>query len=192
MNNRIPLYGAVLVVFVALPLFFLRSEGEPGDAASAAPGTLVTARAELRDPQNRVVGTVNLTGTERGVRIEIQVNGLPEGTHGFHIHETGRCDPPDFTTAGGHFNPSGREHGMENPAGPHAGDLPNIIVRGDGSGSLRVINPYLSLGTGGEDDLLRGDGTAVMIHAGPDDYRTDPAGDAGARIACGVIVRVDR
>lgn len=158
-------------------------------AATGAQGA-TTARAELRDGAGRSVGTATLTGTDRGVRIEVQLTGLSAGRHGFHIHEAGRCDPPDFASAGGHFNPSAQKHGMENPAGPHGGDLPNIVVGADGTGSLTVVNPYLSLGTGAENDLLREGGTSVMVHAGPDDYYTDPAGDSGARVACGVIERV--
>lgn len=165
--------------------------GEAGAAASAAGAAeAATARAELRDAEGRSVGMATLTGTEGGVRIEVSVSGLPEGRHGFHVHETGRCDPPDFTSAGGHFNPAGQRHGIESPEGPHAGDLPNIIVGADGSGSLTTVNPYLSLGTGADNDLLREGGTALMVHAGPDDYITDPAGDSGGRIACGVIERV--
>lgn len=192
MNSGTTLFGTALIAVVAAAALILRSGGEYEPAESASHQSSTTARAELRDPQNRSVGTANLASTENGVRIEIEVNGLPEGRHGFHIHEVGRCDPPEFTTAGGHFNPSGREHGMENPNGPHAGDLPNIVVRADGTGSLSVVNPYLSLGTGADNDLLRGDGTSVMIHAGPDDYFTDPAGDSGARLACGVIVATTR
>jgi len=170
---------------------------QPNDKAGARAGGAVgevaqpaRARAELRDAQGQSVGSATLAATEAGVRIEVQVTGLPAGRHGFHIHETGRCEPPDFASAGGHFNPSAHRHGMENPAGPHGGDLPNIVVGDDGSGSLAVVNPYLSLGTGAENDLLRAGGTAVMIHAGPDDYFTDPAGNSGARIACGVVERV--
>lgn len=162
------------------------AEVPAADGAQAA----TTARAELRDGTGRSVGSATLTGTEGGVRIEVQVTGLTAGRHGFHIHEAGRCDPPDFASAGGHFNPTTQRHGMENPAGPHGGDLPNIVVGEDGNGSLTVVNPYLSLGTGAANDLLRSGGTSVMVHAGPDDYFTDPAGDSGARIACGVVERV--
>lgn len=158
------------------------------EAAAAAP-EMARARAELHDREGRSVGMATLTGTEHGVRIEVHVNGLSAGRHGFHIHENGRCEPPDFASAGGHFNPTSQHHGMENPAGPHGGDLPNIVVGKDGNGALTTVNPYLSLGTGAPNDLLRTGGTSVMIHAGPDDYFTDPAGDSGARIACGVVER---
>lgn len=154
---------------------------------AAATLTANSAHAELRDRDGRSVGRAVLTNTEHGVRIEVQVTGLSAGRHGFHIHETGRCDPPDFTSAGGHFNPGTTHHGMENPAGPHGGDLPNLVAGADGSASLSTINPYLTLGTGAANDLLRAGGTSVMIHAGPDDYYTDPAGDSGARVICGVV-----
>jgi Cu-Zn family superoxide dismutase len=159
-------------------------EGAPALADSQS------ARAELRDRDGRSVGVATLKATKRGVRIGVEVSGLAPGRHGFHIHEAGRCDQPDFATAGGHFNPTSMQHGMENPAGPHAGDLPNLVVGEAGTGSLTTVNPYLTLGTGAADDLLRDGGTSVMIHAGPDDYYTDPAGDSGARVACGVIEKV--
>jgi Cu-Zn family superoxide dismutase len=189
MGKQAKIYGltALALLFIG-PVLFL---SEHGVSAAAAPSGAapVEARAELRDREGRSVGVANLTGTERGVRIEVQAAGLTPGRHGFHIHETGRCEPPDFGSAGGHFNPGAMHHGMENPMGPHGGDLPNVVAGADGRATLTTLNPYLSLGTGATDDLLRAGGTAVMIHAGPDDYYTDPAGDSGARVVCGVIER---
>jgi Cu-Zn family superoxide dismutase len=189
---RKTLIGFALLAVILAGGWILRInkvETEALVAGEAAP-VHEKARAELRDRDGNSVAVATLTGTEFGVRIEIQASGLSEGRHGYHIHETGRCEAPDFTSAGGHFNPGSTKHGMENPAGPHGGDLPNLVIEEDGTGSLNTLNPYISLGTGAANDLLRAGATSLMIHAGPDDYYTDPAGDSGARIACGVIERV--
>jgi superoxide dismutase, Cu-Zn family len=147
-----------------------------------------SATAVLHDARGQVVGTATLVEVTGGVRVLIEAKGLPSGPKGVHIHEVGRCDPPDFISAGGHFNPDGRKHGLLNPEGPHAGDLPNITVGDDGAGRLESMNERITLAAGPA-SILDGDGSAIVIHAGPDDFMTDPAGDSGARIACGVIVR---
>lgn len=147
-----------------------------------------TARAELRDAGGRRVGTATLTEVDNGVLVVAEVNGLPPGRHGFHFHEKGLCEGPKFESAGGHFNPLGRQHGPENPHGPHGGDMPNIVVLADGTGRAWTLNPYATLKEG-ERSLFRTGGTALMIHANADDYYTDPTGNAGDRIACGVITR---
>lgn len=115
--------------------------------------------------------------------LRVDAQGLPPGVHGMHIHATGRCDPPDFSSAQGHWNPSGRAHGSANPAGPHAGDLPNLLVGAAGTGVAEFRLPP-SAGP-----LFDHDGAAVVIHAAADDLRTDPSGNSGARIACGVLMR---
>ena len=142
--------------------------------------------AEIVNTQGQRIGLAFFRQQGNGVEVEVQVGGLPPGTHGMHIHETGTCDPPAFTSAGAHLNPSQRQHGIENASGPHAGDLPNLTVRSDGVGAATALNPYVTLG-GGTNSLLKTGGTALVIHAAPDDYRTDPSGNSGARIACGVI-----
>lgn len=147
----------------------------------------MTATAELRNAQGQPVGTATLTDVGGGVRVIVEARNLPPGDKGVHIHEVGRCEPP-FTTAGGHFNPGKRQHGLQNPAGPHAGDLPNITIGTDGTGRLETVTDRVTLG-GGATSLFDADGSAIVIHAAPDDHRTDPAGNSGARIACGVIVR---
>ena len=128
------------------------------------------------------IGTVRAWQTSGGVAFRIEASGLPHGVHGLHVHGVGRCDPPGFTTAGAHWNPTGRKHGKDNPAGMHKGDLPNLLVGTDGRGSFEITIPDVHV-----DQLRAGDGSAVVIHAAPDDFRTDPSGNSGARIACGVL-----
>ncbi len=132
-------------------------------------------------------GQVSLVPTEDGGGVVItgDLTGLPPGEHGFHIHETGTCDAASkFESAGGHFNPTAHEHGKENPQGPHAGDFDNITVAADGTASVNITQATAALNTEG---LLDADGSALMIHADPDDYSTDPSGNSGDRIACAVI-----
>lgn len=143
------------------------------------------ARARLLDASGRAVGDVSLEQTAHGVLIFGSLTGLPPGVHGFHVHAVGKCDP-QFQSAGGHFNPLGRKHGVRNPDGAHAGDIPNIYVEADGRSRFEMVGYGMMLETG-QHPLLDSDGAAMVLHEGPDDYRTDPAGSAGARIACGVV-----
>ena len=154
---------------------------------AAAGATANTHTVTLRDAAGRPVGSALLAPTGEGVRVTLNTDGIPPGTHGVHVHQTGLCDPPDFTTAGGHFNPANRQHGTQNPAGPHAGDLPNLTVGPDGRGSMSGLAPGVTLQGGGASSLRKAGGTALVVHASADDYRTDPSGNSGARIACGVI-----
>lgn len=154
--------------------------------ALAAPAVAANgAVAKMVDPSGKTLGTLELRSTPNGVLIMGELSGLPPGPHGFHIHEKGACTP-NFDAAGGHFNPTGAEHGFRDPAGPHAGDLPNIVVPQNGRMKIEVYAPGAMLDQG-KNSLLADDGTAIVVHAQPDDYTTDPAGAAGARIACGVI-----
>lgn len=161
----------------------------PGEPRQSLPALPAPATAQLIDGTGAAVGTATLTQRENGVEIVLEARGLPAGqVLGFHVHERGLCETPGFQSAGGHFNPGNRQHGMEQPGGPHAGDLPNLRVGADGSARLAVLNPHLSLGTG-PNSLLREGGTALLVHAQRDDYHSQPTGDAGDRIACGVIRR---
>ena len=144
------------------------------------------ARATLRDAKGQKVGAATFTRTKDGVTVALQVTGLPPGTHAFHVHAVGKCDAPDFKSAGPHFNPGERKHGMKNPQGHHAGDLPNVVVGADGTGQVSATLADVSLGEGPA-SLFHPGGTAVVVHADPDDEVTDPAGNAGARVACGVV-----
>jgi len=145
------------------------------------------AWAPIIDTAGDPVGSATFTQKKGTVRISAFAVGLTPGKHGIHIHTVGLCDPPDFLTAGVHFNPYNKQHGLQNPQGPHAGDLPNLVVREDGVGFLRAKTRRVSLKTGVVNSLFDTDGSALVIHALEDDQRTDPTGNSGARIACGVI-----
>lgn len=166
--------------------------GSPTTAGATAqggtqrqPGTSVSARFIDRD--GRDVGEVTLEEGSEGVFLHGRITGLTGTVHGFHIHEVGRCEPP-FESAGGHFNPTGRQHGLVNPSGPHAGDMTNLIAGADGVARIEALAPLVTLGAGA-DGLLGGDGTSLVVHAGQDDHRTDPTGNSGDRIACAVLQR---
>jgi Cu-Zn family superoxide dismutase len=156
-------------------------------------GTLALAQAaqriEMKNAQGEAVGTAMITArTEGGVEIALDLKGLPAGEHALPFHQTARCEAPDFTSAGSHFNPTNKNHGAQNPEGPRAGDMNNFTVATDGTAKTTIGSVNVSLGHGAN-SLLANGGTALIVHAAPDDMKTDPAGNAGARIACGVIPR---
>jgi len=151
----------------------------------ASPAVAQSAKATLKDQKGAEVGTVDLTQTPAGVMLRLSLKGLPGGERAFHIHAAGRCEPP-FTTAGGHFNPAGQKHGLL--VGPgHAGDMPNLHIPDNGVLVVEILNAAVTLEKGKPNSLFQSDGTSIVIHAGKDDYKSDPAGNAGDRIACGVI-----
>jgi len=150
-----------------------------------APAPL-SAEAVLKDKDGKQVGVATLIQTNEGTRIAVTGYRLTAGKRGLHIHEAGVCQPPDFASAGGHFNPGGKKHGTQNPEGAHAGDLPNIDIGAAGDGTIDVTSKAVTLSPG-PTALLGGKGTSIVMHAMPDDDKTDPAGNSGARIACGVI-----
>ena len=160
-----------------------RPAGAQDSPAAAPAANNVTAR--MRDPAGRDLGTLTLTEGGQGISITGRLSGLPPGEHAIHLHAVGGCNPPKFESAGDHWNPTNRQHGTENPRGPHLGDLPNITVAQDSSVTVQATTSGGTLrGTNG---LLGGDGAAVVVHARRDDYRTQPSGNSGDRIACGVV-----
>lgn len=157
-----------------------------GADSAQAGGAADTARATaaMRNAAGREIGTLTLTETAQGISVSGHLTGLPPGTHGIHFHMVGQCQPP-FESAGGHWNPTNKQHGTQNPQGPHLGDLPNITVAADSSAHVELTSPGGTLG--GANGLLDSDGAAVIIHAAADDNRTDPSGASGARLVCGVV-----
>ena len=154
-----------------------------------AQGETQGAMGELRDAGGNVVGKAILVPAPSGVELQVTVGGFTgaaAGEHGIHIHAVGLCEPPGFTSAGGHFNPAGKKHGLNSPEGSHAGDLPNMVFDGAGNATYSAVVESITLGAG-VNSVFDADGSAVVIHAGPDDMMTDPAGNSGARIACGTL-----
>jgi superoxide dismutase, Cu-Zn family len=155
-------------------------------AAAPKPTATPTATAELKSADGKDVGTVALTQTRSGVRLKLSLKELPPGVHAVHVHAVGKCEPP-FTSAGGHFNPEQKKHGLNSKEGHHAGDMSNIVISANGNRTVTLHDPDITLEKDKPNSVFQDGGTAVVIHANKDDYMTDPAGNAGDRIACGVI-----
>lgn len=187
MKIRALLTAAALTA--ALPALAQENADTPPPAEKKTPPKGQTAKAQVKDSEGKDVGEITLEQTKQGILIKGKLSNLPPGQHAFHIHEVGKCEGPDFKSSGGHFNPTGASHGFASEKGPHAGDLPNIHVPESGTLRVEYYTQMVTLKEGEANSLLGGDGTSLMIHEGPDDHKTDPAGHAGGRIACGVITR---
>lgn len=180
-------WSAARAILAGLALVLLGVWAPPGAAAAQEPAPPdQNAFAQMIDSQGQHVGLAALRQTADGVEITVQTTGLSPGEHGIHIHAVGACDPPGFTTAGDHFNPQSQQHGLRNTFGPHAGDLPNLPVGTDGTGAMMITTNRVTLGPGGA-SLLDEDGSAIVVHAGWDNQASDPAGNSGDRVACGVL-----
>ncbi|MEN3975838.1 superoxide dismutase family protein [Emcibacter sp. SYSU 3D8] len=176
---------AALACAIAAPAWAEESTkpASGSETGKPAPGG---ASAVLKDQKGAVVGTVTLTPGGSGIAMTGKLTGLTAGSHGFHIHEKGVCEG-DFATAGGHFNPGHAKHGILNDAGRHAGDLPNIEASASGEATVDMFLTGVSLKPGADNSLADEDGTSFVVHAGPDDYKSDPSGNSGGRVACGVL-----
>ncbi len=170
----------VLIIAISLFAFSFHAEAKS-----------LKATAEIQNSKGEKIGTATLIEKEKGVEVDLTVSSLSPGKHGMHIHEVGKCETPDFKSAGGHFNPSQKKHGLENPEGSHGGDMPNLIVDKNGNAKTKLLLSSVSLKQG-SNSLLQSNGTTLVIHAKVDDEKTDPSGNSGDRIACGVIKAVSK
>jgi Cu-Zn family superoxide dismutase len=172
-----------LASFVVLTACSREPQGAPVNQVGSgnAVEPVAVTDVELNDGTGKAVGVVRINDDAKGVTLRLSVAGVPPGTHGVHLHETGRCDAPDFKSAGAHWNPTNRKHGRDNPEGMHMGDLSNIEVAADGGGS----SIFTIAAT--RNALADAEGTSLVIHAKADDYKTDPSGNSGDRIACAVL-----
>jgi len=176
------------LAFVALTLAGCSQPSDEAAQDRQPEQAAMLASAKLILSDGAPAGVASLLATDGSVSLEIAASGLEGGEHGFHLHQTGACDAPEFKSAGGHLNPLGKSHGKDSSGGSHLGDLPNLTVGNDGKGELSV--PVEGQQSQIIEWLFDEDGAAVVIHAGPDDYKTDPSGDAGKRVACGVFTKI--
>jgi superoxide dismutase, Cu-Zn family len=172
---------SLFLIAFTLPLAACVPAADAPQSATATAASKPVAYALLRDSAGAEVGRAQVFESASGLRLSLTATGLSAGERGVHVHAVGTCEAPSFTTAGPHWNPTMKQHGRNNPMGAHYGDLPNLVIGADGRGTLEADIP------GTRAEMLDADGASIIIHAGPDDYRTDPTGNSGGRIACGVL-----
>lgn len=171
-----------IILIAIFSIFYLSMQSSFAEIA-------IMAKSKIKNNSGEIVGLASFIESSEGVNIAVLVQSLTPGLHGIHIHQIGKCNKPDFKSAGGHFNPYSTSHGTKNPKGYHVGDLGNIYIKPDGTGSS-LITSHLSTLQPGINSLMKEDGTSVVIHSGPDDLISDPSGNAGKRVACGVIKKL--
>ncbi|WP_066827894.1 superoxide dismutase family protein [Sphingomonas mali] len=173
---------AAMMALAPMMLAGCTANGTSTEPPPAAAGRIATAT--LMTAAGKQVGKVTVREVDGGLSVAVDVLDLPPGMHGAHLHTVGKCEAPDFASAGGHWNPTNMKHGSMNPQGPHEGDMPNLMIGADGRGTLTT-----RLAGGSFDALMDADGAAMVIHAAADDLKTDPSGNSGARVACGVLAK---
>jgi Cu-Zn family superoxide dismutase len=176
---------AAMIAVAPMVLMGCSTDGNaPGAAPKSMPASGRVATATLATAAGKDVGKITIREVDGGLSVALDVRDLPPGMHGAHLHTVGKCEGPDFASAGGHWNPTGMKHGSMNPQGPHEGDMPNLMVGADGTGTLTAKIAGASF-----DALMDADGAAIVVHAAADDLMTDPSGNSGARLACGVLAK---
>lgn len=187
MKRNLFLIGTSIILLSGCSFF---GTGEKEATIPVAAPEALQAEAKMINTEGNEVGVVKFTEGEEGVLVSLNLTNVPDGKHGLHIHTVGKCEQPTFESSGAHFNPTNKKHGIENPEGPHAGDLPNVNAE-NGQVVTEFVAKGITLEQGMANSIFDEDGSAIVLHENVDDYKTDPAGNSGARIACGVITPVE-